>query len=152
MFRFGGPERHDNWYVTPSMTGTRPGGAIAAAWAVMTYLGQEGYLRLVGSTLEYLRRWWDAIERIDGLTVLGKPVMSVFAYSSNTLDIFAIADGMERRGWLVSRDTYPVRAIRFMQSPGHREYVEPYMNDLREVAQLVRQGEQVSVGGEATYT
>ena len=31
-------------YVSPSMTGTRPGGAIAAAWAVLHYLGEEGYL------------------------------------------------------------------------------------------------------------
>ena len=30
------------------MTGTRPGGAIAAAWAVLQYLGEDGYLRLVG--------------------------------------------------------------------------------------------------------
>ncbi|NJN52018.1 MAG: aspartate aminotransferase family protein, partial [Gammaproteobacteria bacterium] len=28
---------------TPTMAGTRPGGAIAAAWAVMNYLGVEGY-------------------------------------------------------------------------------------------------------------
>ncbi|MFY0575922.1 pyridoxal phosphate-dependent decarboxylase family protein [Cystobacter fuscus] len=33
-------------YASPSMAGTRPGGAIAAAWAVLKYLGEEGYLRL----------------------------------------------------------------------------------------------------------
>ena len=29
--------------VTPTLAGTRPGGAISAAWAVMNYLGIEGY-------------------------------------------------------------------------------------------------------------
>ncbi len=29
--------------VTPTLAGTRPGGAIAAAWAVMNFLGVEGY-------------------------------------------------------------------------------------------------------------
>ncbi|HCX66225.1 MAG TPA: aspartate aminotransferase family protein, partial [Rhodobiaceae bacterium] len=29
--------------VTPTLAGTRPGGAIAAAWAVMNFLGEEGY-------------------------------------------------------------------------------------------------------------
>jgi glutamate/tyrosine decarboxylase-like PLP-dependent enzyme len=115
-FRFGGGARPDDWYVTPSMTGTRPGGAIAAAWAVMTYLGEAGYLDRTRRTLAYLRRWWDAIEAIDGLEVMGEPVMSVFAVASPTLDMFAIGKGMEERGWIVYTDSEPVPAVRFMQS------------------------------------
>ena len=152
VFQFGGPQRPDDWYVTPSMTGTRPGGAIAAAWAVMTYLGEEGYLRVVGATMDYLRRWWDGIEAIDGLEVMGKPAMSVFGYTSQTLDIFAIAAGLEVRGWLVFRDNHPVRSIRFMQSAGHEPFVDAYLADLREVADLVRTGQLTSEGGRATYT
>ena len=39
-----------NWlgglYGSPSMAGTRPGGPIAAGWAVLQHLGEDGYLRL----------------------------------------------------------------------------------------------------------
>ena len=39
-----------NWlgglYGSPSMAGTRPGGPIAAGWAVLHHLGEDGYLRL----------------------------------------------------------------------------------------------------------
>jgi glutamate/tyrosine decarboxylase-like PLP-dependent enzyme len=152
VFQFGGPQRPEDWYVTPSMTGTRPGGAIAAAWAVMTYLGEEGYLRIVGATMAYLRRWWDGIEAIDGLQVMGKPAMSVFGYTSRALDVFAIADGLEARGWLVFRDSHPVRSIRFMQSAGHEPFVDSYLADLREVVELVRSGRLISEGGQAAYT
>ena len=152
VFRFGAPERAEDWYVTPSMTGTRPGGAVAAAWAVMMYLGQEGYVRLVDQTMRYLRRWWDAINSIPDLNVMGAPVMSVFSFTSTKLDIFAIADGLEERGWMLFRDTYPVRAIRFMQSPGHEPYVDKFIADLREVTELVRKGELTSAGGRARYT
>jgi sphinganine-1-phosphate aldolase len=152
VFRFGGPERPDDWYVTPSMTGTRPGGAVAAAWAVMMYLGQEGYLRLVDQTMRYLRRWWAAIDAIPGLEVMGRPAMSVFAFTSRTLDIFAIADGLEERGWLLFRDSFPVNAIRFMQSPGHEPYVDKFVADLREVTELVRSGQLTSTTGRARYT
>ena len=152
VFRFGGPERPDDWYVTPSMTGTRPGGAVAAAWAVMMYLGQEGYLRLVDQTMRYLRRWWAAIDAIPGLEVMGRPAMSVFAFTSRTLDIFAIADGLEQRGWLLFRDSFPVNAIRFMQSPGHEPYVDKFVADLREVTELVRSGQLTSTTGRARYT
>ena len=152
VFRFGAPERAEDWYVTPSMTGTRPGGAVAAAWAVMMYLGQEGYVRLVDQTMRYLRRWWDAINSIPDLNVMGAPVMSVFSFTSTKLDIFAIADGLEERGWMLFRDTYPVKAIRFMQSPGHEPYVDKFIADLREVTELVRKGELTSAGGRARYT
>jgi glutamate/tyrosine decarboxylase-like PLP-dependent enzyme len=152
VFRFGGPERPDDWYVTPSMTGTRPGGSIAAAWAVMTYLGQEGYRERVRRTMAYLRRWWDGIRAIEGLEVMGRPHMSVFAVTSRTLDMYAIADGMEQRGWLVFRDSYPVPSIRFMQSPGHEHRVDPYLADLRDVAELVQSGQLTSHGGRANYT
>jgi sphinganine-1-phosphate aldolase len=152
VFRFGGPERPDDWYVTPSMTGTRPGGAVAAAWAVMMYLGEDGYVRLVERTMSYLRRWWAAIDSIPGLEVMGRPAMSVFAVTSRTLDIFAIADGLEERGWMLFRDSFPVKAIRFMQSPGHEPYVDRFVADLREVAELVRHGDLTSTGGRARYT
>lgn len=151
-FRFGGGSRPDDWYVTPSMTGTRPGGAIAAAWAVMTYLGEAGYLDRTRRTLEYLHRWWAAIESIEGLEVLGSPAMGVFAIASDSLDMYAIGKGMEARGWLVYTDSEPVPTLRFMQSPGHEPHVERYMADLREVAEAVRRGEITTTEGRANYT
>jgi sphinganine-1-phosphate aldolase len=151
-FRFGGGTRPDDWYVTPSMTGTRPGGAIAAAWAVMTYLGEAGYLDRTRRTLDYLHRWWAAIEAIEGLEVMGTPAMSVFAIASTTLDMFAIGKGMEARGWLVYTDSEPVPTLRFMQSPGHEPYVDRYVADLRSVAEEVRSGALTTTEGRATYT
>ncbi len=38
-------------YGSPSAAGTRPGGPIAAAWAVLHYLGEEGYLRMAKATI-----------------------------------------------------------------------------------------------------
>lgn len=152
IFRFGAPERTDDWYVTPSMTGTRPGAAIAAAWAVLTYLGEDGYLRVVGETLKHIRDFQAGINAIDGLHVLGEPAMTVFAYSSHTLDMFAVADGLAARGWQVARDSWPVPAIRFMQSLGHAPYFAPYLADLADVAEQVRAGELTSRSTSAEYT
>ncbi len=151
-FRFGGGSRPDDWYVTPSMTGTRPGGAIAAAWAVMTYLGEAGYVERTRQTYEYLERWWAAIRSIEGLEVMGTPAMSVFAVTSQTLDPYAIGKGMEERGWIVYADSEPVPALRYMQSPGHAPYVDQYIADLREVTELVRQGTITTTEGRARYT
>jgi hypothetical protein len=39
-----------------------------------------------------------------------------------------------------------------MQSPGHEPFVDAYTSDLREVAELVREGRLTSEGGRARYT
>ena len=134
------------------MAGTRPGGAIAAAWAVLNYLGEDGYLMLVSQTMRYMCRFQEGINAIEGLVVLGEPPMSLFAYTSTTLDIYAIATGMENRGWMVSKDSHPFKAIHFMQSPGHEPYVAAYLKDLEDVVELVAGGEITARGPEATYT
>lgn len=154
VFSFGAPERPADWYVTPSMTGTRPGGAVAAAWAVLNYLGVDGYKRLVGEALEYMARFQAEIDAIDGLHVMGDPVMTVFGFTadSDDLDIFAIARGMQDRGWLVFPDEWPAKAIRFMQSPGHAPFVDAYLDDLREITELVRSGRLIDDGQRAVYT
>jgi len=154
VFKFGAPHRPDDWYVTPSMTGTRPGGAIAAAWAVLQYLGEDGYLRLVGQAMTYMQRFKAGINAIPGLQVMGDPAMTVFGYTSTDpdLDLFAIADGLEAAGWIVFRDEYPARAIRFMQSPGHEPYIDRYLDDLRDIAEKVRRGDITSEGGKARYS
>src|SRR5690606_19217124 len=38
-------------YASSTMTGTRPGGAIAAAWAVMQHLGRDGYRRITAEVM-----------------------------------------------------------------------------------------------------
>ena len=151
IFEFGPPQRPEDWYVTPTMAGTRPGGAIAAAWAVMKYLGEDGYLKLVEGTMRYIKRFQEGINAIEGLTVLGDPAMSVFAYGSEAFDIHAVAAGMEERGWLVSKETYPLDAIQFMQSPGHEPYVDEYLQDLADVVAHVADGRISAPVTQATY-
>jgi hypothetical protein len=64
----GGP------YVTPRLAGSRPGGAAAAAWAVMQYFGQEGYARLHGALRRTTERSMRGVEAA-GFRVLGAPPM-----------------------------------------------------------------------------
>jgi glutamate/tyrosine decarboxylase-like PLP-dependent enzyme len=151
IFDFGPPNRPSGYYQTPTIAGSRPGGAVAAAWAVMNYLGEEGYMRLVDKTMCYIRKFQERINSIEGLFVMGEPDMSVFAYSSKTLDIYAVATGMEDKGWMVSKDSIPVKAIHFMQSPGHEPFVADYLNDLEEVVELVAQGKITPKGPSANY-
>jgi len=153
-FRFGAPERNPDWYVTPSITGTRAGGAIAAAWAVIHHLGRDGYRKAARESLEFVRALQAGIDAVDGLRVLGRPAMTIFAFTSEDdgLDLFALAAGLTDRGWLVSRDVWPLPTIRFMQSLGHAHLLDRYLTDLTEVAAEVRQGAITAGDARADYT
>ena len=72
-----------NWsggvYVSPTMTGTRPGGPIAAAWAILNFLGEEGYLKLADVVMQTVRKIREGIAALPDVRVLGNPDMSVLS-------------------------------------------------------------------------
>ncbi|RMG10941.1 MAG: aspartate aminotransferase family protein [Deltaproteobacteria bacterium] len=128
-------------YGSPSMLGSRPGGAIAAAWAVMHLLGEEGYLALAKTTMETTRRLIDGIRATNGLTVLGDPEMSVFAFTTTDgANAFALGEALQQRGWGVDVQHLPP-ALHLMVTPAHAEVVEPFLADLQGALESVRRGE-----------
>jgi glutamate/tyrosine decarboxylase-like PLP-dependent enzyme len=125
----------DRWpggiYASFSMAGARPAAPIAAAWAILNHLGEEGYLRLAERIRDTTRALQQGIEAIPGLRVWGEPVMSVFSFGSDELDVFAVGDVMDARGWHLDRQQGP-DALHLMVSPEHHKVVEPFLADLRE--------------------
>jgi glutamate/tyrosine decarboxylase-like PLP-dependent enzyme len=111
------------------MTGTRPGGAIAAAWAILNYLGEDGYLRIANAVMRATIRLRDGINAIDGLRVLGKPDMSVMAIVSDRDGIYEIGDEMSVRGWTLDRQQRPP-SLHLTVTQAHTTVVEPFLMDL----------------------
>lgn len=76
---------------------------MAAAWAVMNYLGDEGYMEIVREVMEATRLVIDGINRIDGVQVLGEPNMCMFAFASRSekIIVYRLADALKKKGWYV---------------------------------------------------
>ncbi|MFF5229971.1 pyridoxal phosphate-dependent decarboxylase family protein [Dactylosporangium sp. NPDC000521] len=84
--------------VNPVISSTRSGGPIAAAWATLRHLGDDGYLALAATTLDAVRGLAAAVAAVDGLVLL--PVEStVVAFQSTSVDLFVLADELAARGW-----------------------------------------------------
>jgi len=94
----------DRWprgrYFTHNLLGTRPGGSIAAAWAVMNYLGLDGYLDVNRRILAARERIREGIAPF-GLQIWGRPEMGVFAYGGPEIDVFDVGARLSKEGWLV---------------------------------------------------
>ena len=115
-------------YMTNTLVGTRAGGAIAAAWAVMNHLGTEGYLRITERVLATRRAYEAGVESL-GFRRLGRPQLSILAYGSDRHDIAAVGKAMTARGWLTGFVKQPA-GIHLMLNLTHEPVVARYLEDL----------------------
>lgn len=126
--------------MTPGLTGTRPGGAIASAWATLMSLGQKKYIENARNLLEIVRRMKEGIQAIPELEIVGEPEGPLFAYCSKSpeVNIYAVADLLEEKGWHIDRQQKPA-SIHFMINPLHGNIVEEYLDDLKESVTRVKE-------------
>jgi glutamate/tyrosine decarboxylase-like PLP-dependent enzyme len=150
-----------NWlgglYGSPSMAGTRPAGPIAAGWAVLQFLGEDGYLRLTEDTYRAARALRFAIEGLPGLSVRGDPDATVLAFGGDlddagddlddavSIDTFALGDALaDRGGWFFDRQS-PPDSLHGTVHAGHAAVMDELIADLTAVA-----GELAASGVRAT--
>lgn len=121
-------------YGTPTLCGGRPGGPYAGAWAVMHYLGRDGYLRLARQTLDTARKFMDGVRATPGLSVIGNPHGTVFAIAGDdNHNIYAVGDFMTERGWLLEKQQMPA-SLHVTTSPFHAQVADRFLEDLSAAA------------------
>jgi glutamate/tyrosine decarboxylase-like PLP-dependent enzyme len=87
--------------INATVQSTKSGGPLAAAWAVLHAVGDDGYVELAQKTLTATRRLMEGVDKIDGLRVLGDPELALVAIASDEVDVFVLCDEMNARGWYV---------------------------------------------------
>lgn len=96
---------HADWpgytMINPVIASTRSGGPIAAAYATLRHLGEDGYLRLAAATRDAVHGLADAVRAAPGLRLLAEPESTVicFAATDPELDLFVLVDELDARGW-----------------------------------------------------
>jgi sphinganine-1-phosphate aldolase len=124
-------------YASPTMTGTRPGGAIAAAWAILNHLGKEGYLELAGTVMKTVTTIRQGIAAIDGVKILGEPAMSILAIGSDDLNVYEVGDELTLRGWHLDRQQGPP-SLHLTVTPAHAPVADQFVDDLAAAVAAVK--------------
>ena len=90
-------------YASPSMAGSRPGALIAGCWATMMIQGESGYTTSCRSIITATKKVQAAIEEnpslCNDLSIIGKPLVSIVAFTSKSLNVYDLADAMSAKGW-----------------------------------------------------
>ncbi len=145
--------RHYQWFATAAWTGytqinpvvqsTRGGGPLAAAWAVLHFLGEDGYLELARRIHEATNRLMDGIEAIDGLRLNVRSEMCLISFvcDEEGLDLFHVVDEMKLRGWFIQpqlkfREYAP--NIHISVGPGNAPHVDGFLEDLAKAVEAAR--------------
>jgi glutamate/tyrosine decarboxylase-like PLP-dependent enzyme len=131
----------DNWlgglYGSSGVLGTKGGGSIAAAWAVMQYLGESGYLRLTRAAKEAAERLIAGLRGIRGVRVLGEPQATLVAFAFDDADAFTVGDGLGRRGWYADQQK-PPPSLHCTVTAQHGPSIEPFLAALGEAIEEAR--------------
>jgi len=147
----------ENWpggaFASPALLGTRPGGAYAAAWASLMAMGEDGFTKNTADIMEAVKKIQDGIRTLPELEIIGEPPSAIFACRSRSkkLNIYAVADQMEKRGWHVDRLQKP-EALHVMVTPLHLKIADAYLTDLKNSVEHVKEHPGLAFeGGAAMY-
>ena len=81
---------------------TKSGGPLAAAWAVVNHIGDDGYARLAEQVRDGLQSLLAGVAELPELSVVASPDSTLVALRADqTCDVFTISDEMLARGWFV---------------------------------------------------
>jgi sphinganine-1-phosphate aldolase len=72
---------------------------MAAAWAVLNFLGDDGYMRLAERIYRATRTIMDGIRETHGLRLVGEADSNQVAFTSDAFSCFHLIDEMAARGW-----------------------------------------------------
>lgn len=136
--------RFSDWprgtYATPTFLGTKPGGSIASAWAVMQFLGEDGYLRAAREIMAAMSKLTEGINAIPGLRCIdnkGEGNLLTFVADDDQIDIMAVADCLESHGWFRGRMRTPL-GIHQGVTPAHLPVADAYLSALSEAVSAAR--------------
>ena len=140
------------WFVCSSTTeyvvinsttqSSRTGGPIAASWAILRFMGEEGFQDIVRRSQDATKKMLDSIKKIDDLWVLGKPDMCMFTIASDQLNVFEIDDEMGQRGWqMIPQFAYggSPENLHVSLSQANVPHVDQFIKDLEEVVHYLRE-------------
>jgi glutamate/tyrosine decarboxylase-like PLP-dependent enzyme len=134
-----------NWtgytVINPTVQSTKSGGPLAAAWAVLHFIGDDGYLEIARNVLDATRRIAAGVSEIPGLRLLGQPEMNLVAFTSDEVSVFHVIDEMKQRGWYIQPQLgfdSSKENIHLSVNPASVHWVDALLADLRECVEKAR--------------
>jgi glutamate/tyrosine decarboxylase-like PLP-dependent enzyme len=120
--------------VNTAVLSTRSAGTLAASWAVLHYLGEQGYVRLAEKILRVKKRLMKELPSL-GFKILGEPESGIMAFTSENVNVFRLSSLMTSKGWYVQAQpgskllNFP-KSLHLTITPNHERVIDSFLQDL----------------------
>lgn len=146
--------RFSDWpkggYETRTLYGTRSGGLIAAAWAVMNYLGEAGYVARAEAIMAARRRLELGLADLGRFKLFGTQPLGTISFACADQDLLNASVVLESMGWYPSRIANP-SGLHMTITPVHATAIEDYLRDLRAAMATDSEDTRLTPGRVMTY-
>ncbi|MFX1315190.1 MAG: tyrosine decarboxylase MfnA [Promethearchaeota archaeon] len=121
------------------IVGTRSGGTIIAFWAILKFLGINGFKEIIKRCMDNTQYLAKRISEIDGIKLAAVPVMNVVGISTeNGESICEIDEELRKKNWMLGKFT-DFNLIRIVMMPHvEREHIVRFIEDLEKVVKSLR--------------
>jgi tyrosine decarboxylase/aspartate 1-decarboxylase len=114
--------------------GTRPGASVIAFWAIMKYLGIDGFTKMIQNCMlntDYLAK---KISEIQGIKLATKPVLNIVGITTeNNESICEIDNKLREKNWMLGK-FIDFNLIRVVMMPHVKyEHLHRFIDDLEEI-------------------
>ncbi|MEI8321482.1 MAG: aminotransferase class V-fold PLP-dependent enzyme [Actinomycetes bacterium] len=130
-----------NWlggmYGSSGILGTKSGGPIASAWALVQYFGVDGYRTLALTARKTTLELAHQISFIPELVLRTQPdttLLCIGAQNPNLLSVFSVARELREFGWFVDEQT-PPDSLHLTVNVVHENKVDEFINDLKKAVE-----------------
>jgi sphinganine-1-phosphate aldolase len=120
--------------VNTTTLGSKSVAAMGGAFAVMQHLGKSGYRERAKRMWEATKKLVAVVDATPGIRMVGRPDTNLFAFTTETGDLFELADRLTEFGWHV-QPTYAFGRspahIHLTIDPGNAERADDFARDLQ---------------------
>lgn len=121
---------------------TKSSAPLAASWAVLNYLGEEGYLNLARRTVSAKEQIVKGITSL-GYRIVGEAETTIFAFTSDSIDIFEVGAKLKEKGWFLqvqpgSSEMGMPPSLHLNSSPVHDKVAPDFIEDLSEITESLK--------------
>jgi glutamate/tyrosine decarboxylase-like PLP-dependent enzyme len=134
-----------NWtgytVINPTVQSTKSAGPVAATWAILHFMGDDGYLEIARRVREATARLVEGVDAIPELRVLGRPDMNLLSFASDAVSVFHVIDEMKERGWYVQPQLAygsSPENVHLSINPENVRWVDELLRDLRDCVEKAR--------------
>lgn len=131
--------------VNTTVLSSRGAGPLAASWAIVKYLGVEGFTELTSKIVSAREKIIRGLRKMN-LDIIGRPVSSIVAFTTWDYRVFQICDLMKRRGWYIQAQPGSKKlgfppSIHLTITPVHDDNTDEFLETLDRVINELEPGE-----------